>query len=61
MTPEQFKEARQSLGLSCSALARLWGMGSNGHRTIRRWEHGDVPVNPIAAYCIGLMRGAGRE
>ena len=55
MTPAQFKEARHSLGFSCAALARLWGMGANGDRTIRRWEAGTVPVNPIAAYCITLM------
>jgi len=55
MTPEQFKEARQSLGLTQNQLAALWGMGKNGERTIRRWEVGKVPVNPIAAYCIGLM------
>lgn len=55
MTPQQFKQARNSLGLSCRALALEWGMGQNGERSIRRWEAGSVPVNPIAAYCIGLM------
>lgn len=55
MTPQQFKEARQSLGFTQSTLALEWSMGKNGARTIRRWEAGDVPVNPIAAYCISLM------
>jgi DNA-binding transcriptional regulator YiaG len=55
MTPAQFKEARNTLGLSAAGLASLWGMGINGGRTIRRWEAGDVPVNPIAAHCIVLM------
>lgn len=55
MTPDQFKNARQSLGLSQRDLAAEWGMGTNGERTIRRWETGVVPVNPIAAYCISLM------
>lgn len=55
MTPDQFKEARQSLGFSCAKLAAEWNMGKNGGRTIRRWESGDVPVNPIAAYCIRMM------
>ncbi len=55
MTPAEFKEARHKLGLSAAGLASLWNMGANGGRTIRRWEAGDVPVNPIAAYCIGLM------
>jgi len=55
MTPQDLKAARHTLGFSCAKLAELWSMGANGGRTIRRWEAGDVPVNPIAAYCIGLM------
>lgn len=57
MTPTQFRNARKSLNLSQSSLAKVWGMGENGARTIRRWEQedGDTPVNPIAAYCIQLM------
>jgi len=55
MTPQEFKDARQSLGFSCAGLAREWSMGKNGDRTIRRWEAGDVPVNPIAAYCLHRM------
>ena len=55
MTPAEFKKARHKLGISCAGLAREWGMGVNGDRSIRRWESGDVPVNPIAAYCIGMM------
>jgi DNA-binding transcriptional regulator YiaG len=55
MTPKQFKKARNYLGFSAAGLAELWGMGANGGRTIRRWESGQVPVNPIAAYCISLM------
>ena len=30
-------------------------MGKNGSRNIRRWEAGDIPVNPIAAFAIELM------
>lgn len=55
MTPEQFKEARRALGYSQQALADEWGMGANGGRTIRRWEAGERPLNPIAAYTIKLM------
>lgn len=55
MTPEQFRAARNALNLSQRQLASVWGMGQNGERTIRRWEQGDVPVNPIAAYCIQMM------
>lgn len=55
MTPEQFKEARKTLCYSQQALADEWGMGANGGRTIRRWEQGDRPLNPVAAYAIRLM------
>ena len=55
MTPKQFKAARNTLGLSQNDLALVWGMGKNGGRTIRNWGAGDLPVNPIAAYCIALM------
>ena len=55
MSPSEFKFARNALGLSQNDLAEVWGMGRNGGRTIRKWEAGDVPVNPIAAYCIALM------
>ena len=58
MTPEQFKAARVSLQHSQRELAELWGMGKNGGRSIRAWEAGDVPVNPIAAYCIQMMLDA---
>jgi DNA-binding transcriptional regulator YiaG len=56
VTPTTFKAARKALSLSQRDLASVWGMGLNGERTIRRWEQGDVPVNPIAAYCIELMQ-----
>ena len=55
MTPAQFKAAREALCLSQNDLAEVWGMGANGGRTIRRWECGERPLSPIAAYCIQLM------
>jgi DNA-binding transcriptional regulator YiaG len=55
MTPTTFKAARKALSLSQRDLAAVWGMGLNGERTIRRWEQGDVPVNPIAAFAITMM------
>ena len=55
MTPEQFKEARRALCFSQQALADEWGMGANGERTIRRWEQGERPLNPVAAYAIVMM------
>ena len=58
MTPEQFKDARKTLCYSQQALADEWGMGSNGGRTIRRWEAGERPLSPIASYAIRLMLDA---
>lgn len=55
MTKEEFKDARKALCYSQQALADEWRMGINGARTIRRWELGERPVNPIAAYAITLM------
>jgi transcriptional regulator with XRE-family HTH domain len=55
MTAERFKSIRKMLGYSQQALADEWDMGANGGRTIRRWESEDRPLNPIAAYAIGLM------
>ena len=58
MTKEEFKEARRALCYSQQALADEWGMGLNGGRTIRRWEAGERPLNPVAAYAITLMMEA---
>ena len=55
MTPDQFKDARKTLCYSQQALADEWGMGAHGARTIRRWEQGERPLNPVAAYAIKLM------
>ena len=55
MTSEQFKSARRALGYSQQSLADEWGMGQNGGRTIRRWESGSRPLNPLASYAIKLM------
>jgi len=41
MTPDQFRAARLSLGLTQIQLATEWGMTNNGARTIRRWENGE--------------------
>ena len=55
MTPQEFKQARRALGYSQQTLANEFDMGINGGRTIRRWESGQCPVNPIAAYTVRLM------
>ena len=46
---------RKALFYSQQALADEWNMGAHGSRTIRRWEKGERPLNPIAAYALSLM------
>lgn len=41
MTPEQFKTARKSLGLTQQALADRWGLSE---QTIKNYEHGRTEV-----------------
>lgn len=55
MNGSEFRQMRESIGLSQSALADEWGMGRQGCGSVGKWERGVVPVNPIAAYCIDLM------
>ena len=38
MTPTEFRQAREQLGLSQAELAAFLNMGKDGPRTIRRWE-----------------------
>ena len=41
MTPTEFKQGRRALGLSQSALARLF---EASRRTVIRWEMGDTVI-----------------
>ena len=56
MTPAQFKEARHTLGLSMSQLARILNVDP---RTVRKWEADGVvsarPPNPIACRSMRWM------
>lgn len=57
MTPQEFKQARQSLGLSQSQLGRIL---DTAPQTIRKWEMDPIrstsrPVNPIAAQAMRWM------
>lgn len=55
MTPAAIKAARQRLGLSQRGLAETLRLGTNGERTVRRWEAGDVPVTGPASVAIELL------
>lgn len=53
MTPEQFKEAREKLGLTAYALAKAWGCHQS---VISRYESGETKkIQPIAASYITYM------
>ncbi|MCW2249355.1 DNA-binding transcriptional regulator YiaG [Azospirillum fermentarium] len=54
MTPEAFKEARHTLGLSAQGMADALGVAEG--RTVRRWEAGDrdIPGPAIALLRIWL-------
>lgn len=55
VTPDEIKDARKRLGLSQSGLAEVLRLGSNGERTIRRWEQGEVPVTGPATVAIECL------
>lgn len=55
MTPANLKAFRKRLGLTQSGLAEALRLGSNGERTIRRWERGDIPVTGPASVAIELL------
>lgn len=54
MTPQQFKQARHTLGLSTAQLGTIL---DTNDRTVRKWEHDDGtrPPNPIACRVLEWM------
>ena len=52
MTPEEFRELRKRLGLNQTQLAAEWGTTA---RSVRRWEAGETPIQPVTAYCLRMM------
>jgi DNA-binding transcriptional regulator YiaG len=53
MTPEEFKNIRERLGLSAYRLADIFQV--RGSRTIRRWETGDRDIPGPAKVLISLL------
>ena len=54
MTPEEFRAARERLGLSAHGLARKLGVHP---RTVFRWQDGTQPIpGPVAAALRAYMQ-----
>lgn len=55
---DDFKNARQVLGMSASQLAKSLRMGKRADRTIRRYESGDSPIpGPVSVAVEALLTG----
>ena len=55
---EEFKNARQALGMSASQLAKTLRMGRHADRTIRRYESGESPIpGPVSVAMEAMMAG----
>ena len=52
MTKEQLKQARQQLGLTQAAMAKVMGIGT---RKWERWEGGHSPISPEGARLVELL------
>jgi DNA-binding transcriptional regulator YiaG len=57
MTPDQYREAIDKLGLSQVAAARLLGVDA---RTSRRWATGERDVSPPAAQFLRYLIATGK-
>jgi DNA-binding transcriptional regulator YiaG len=55
MTPEQVREHRQALGFTQADLAAALRMGSEGRRTVRRWESGQQSITGPASVALELL------
>ena len=53
MTPTEFKDARNELGLSANKMAQALGLADG--RTVRRYEAGDRPIPGPVIIALGYM------
>lgn len=55
---DDFKNARQELGMSASQLAKTLRMGKCADRTIRRYESGESPIpGPVSVAVEAMLTG----
>jgi DNA-binding transcriptional regulator YiaG len=55
MTAEQVRHLRQCLGFTQADLAAVLRMGSEGRRTVRRWESGQQSITGPASVALELL------
>lgn len=56
MTPQDFKQIRETLGLSQRELANELGWGPTAYRKIQRMESGEDEINAAMAGCMVMMQ-----
>lgn len=67
LTPDEVREARQTLGLSLTELAILLGLANHDPRTVRSWETGRREISGPCSAAIRLavenhhLRNKGRR
>ena len=62
MTPEQFRTARKTLGLTQKGLAVELRMGNHGWQSISKWERGETPVpGPVTLALEHLLQQKGNN
>lgn len=53
MNANELKQHRAALGLTGDQLSAVLGVAP---RTARRWENGSIPVPPVVALAVRLLR-----
>jgi len=57
-TKDDFKNAKQEIGMSAAQLAKTLRMGKRADRTIRRYESGESPIpGPVTVAVEALLTG----
>lgn len=52
MSPKQFRDLREAMGLSQERLSKLIDVSARG---VRRWENGEVPIPKIAELALRYL------
>lgn len=61
MTPQEFRAARDKLGMTGMQLAQALGMGTYGFQTISKWENGSSDISgPYLVALDALLARQGR-